>query len=922
MLVERESQLRQLHELFEECVAGNGRVAVLYGPTGSGKTELLRLFTEEAKTAGALVLNAVAGRSERDIPNEVLRQLLGRAELPPAVAGRVAVLLDTQPGEHGGDRITGSLRELGAILLSTAEDSGRPLVIAVDDVHHADVSSLQSLLFLVRRFRTSPTLLVVTEATYSQEPGRMPHAELPHPPVSRHIRLLPLSMAGVARLLARDIDITMARTHTPHAFALSGGLPPLVDALTEDYPAARHRSPHGIRPGKAYERALSGFLHRLGPSMRATAQALAVVDEPVTVEWLAELTGIPAATVARALAALDDSGLLVGGRFRDRRIGRLVREDIDRDERAALHLRTAHLLHRGGAVASVVATHLVAAERADTTLLPVLNQAAEAAMENGKHTLAEQYLRLAQRYGVTVGGPLRAETEILLLRLEWRTDPSQTLRRLPDLADAVTSGLLGGRDAITPLASLLWFGQVEKAAATLKIAEESDIDAETAAELQTLGTLLTVLYPGTRSPGSTSGSPGSSVIDAVPFQTRSSSVLSATLRAARILGGAFTDGPSAESAERAKLLLESTRLGEHTLMPILLSLLTLVANERAAVAGAICDTLIDQARTAGTATWQALLSAARAWIALRQGELELAAKLADIAVTILAPAGWGVFLGFPLAIAITAASATGDHESVVRQLRIPVPEPMFRTPIGLLYLRACGQAQYATGHYEKALDCSMAIGDLMAAWRMDPPSPLAWRTDAAHACVRLGRNARAAELAAEQVRLSPPTDRRTTAAAIRVLAATRAPEERARLLTHAVEVLSASDDRVELAAILTDLGWAQHALGEDKPAHRTLRQADRLIKPAGLAQADRTSPGSPSPQRNPAAPEAKGELTYAERRVAMLAVQGHSNRKIADQLFVTVSTVEQHLTRAYRKLNVRRRSELIAELLPRLPLSG
>ncbi|WP_432981413.1 LuxR C-terminal-related transcriptional regulator [Dactylosporangium sp. CA-233914] len=55
---------------------------------------------------------------------------------------------------------------------------------------------------------------------------------------------------------------------------------------------------------------------------------------------------------------------------------------------------------------------------------------------------------------------------------------------------------------------------------------------------------------------------------------------------------------------------------------------------------------------------------------------------------------------------------------------------------------------------------------------------------------------------------------------------------------------------------------------------------------------------------------AGAKLTYAERRVAALAAAGKTNRQIAEYLFVTVSTVEQHLTKTYRKLNVRSRSGL------------
>ncbi|MEU8190538.1 helix-turn-helix domain-containing protein, partial [Micromonospora carbonacea] len=56
-------------------------------------------------------------------------------------------------------------------------------------------------------------------------------------------------------------------------------------------------------------------------------------------------------------------------------------------------------------------------------------------------------------------------------------------------------------------------------------------------------------------------------------------------------------------------------------------------------------------------------------------------------------------------------------------------------------------------------------------------------------------------------------------------------------------------------------------------------------------------------------------LSEAERRVAALAAQGHTNRQISSKLFITVSTVEQHLTRVYRKLDVKRRTDLPARLV-------
>ena len=59
------------------------------------------------------------------------------------------------------------------------------------------------------------------------------------------------------------------------------------------------------------------------------------------------------------------------------------------------------------------------------------------------------------------------------------------------------------------------------------------------------------------------------------------------------------------------------------------------------------------------------------------------------------------------------------------------------------------------------------------------------------------------------------------------------------------------------------------------------------------------------------------ELTASERRVAHMAAEGLSNKEIAQALFVTAKTVEQHLGRAYRKLGINSRRHLTAALAGR-----
>jgi DNA-binding CsgD family transcriptional regulator len=74
-------------------------------------------------------------------------------------------------------------------------------------------------------------------------------------------------------------------------------------------------------------------------------------------------------------------------------------------------------------------------------------------------------------------------------------------------------------------------------------------------------------------------------------------------------------------------------------------------------------------------------------------------------------------------------------------------------------------------------------------------------------------------------------------------------------------------------------------------------------------------PASAIPQQMTPADNAS-VLTEAERRVAELVSLGRTNREVAKTLWITVSTVEQHLTRVYRKLNINGRGDLLTCLGP------
>lgn len=139
----------------------------------------------------------------------------------------------------------------------------------------------------------------------------------------------------------------------------------------------------------------------------------------------------------------------------------------------------------------------------------------------------------------------------------------------------------------------------------------------------------------------------------------------------------------------------------------------------------------------------------------------------------------------------------------------------------------------------------------------------------------------------------------------------------------AVAALESCGDALNLAYTLADLGHAHASLGNPVQARthaqkaRTLAErclAARLPEPPAAV----TDEGAAEQALGVTAPSVR-QLSSAELRVAELAAHGSTNEQIARKLFITVSTVEQHLTRSYRKLGIRRRTQLptcLPELVP------
>lgn len=196
----------------------------------------------------------------------------------------------------------------------------------------------------------------------------------------------------------------------------------------------------------------------------------------------------------------------------------------------------------------------------------------------------------------------------------------------------------------------------------------------------------------------------------------------------------------------------------------------------------------------------------------------------------------------------------GNLEEAVKHLRTPVPDAMFQTPFGLRYLLACGRYHHANGQFHAALEDFSAIARLTDDWGLELPVLFPWRIEAAHASLKLGRSREARELAEAQLRLSGVESYRSRAAALRVLAVQRAPEDRLTPLREVVTMLRGSEDRLEYAAALTDLGMTLYALGRDGEAQAELRRAHRVTRQCGAEEPPRTLVHHPGKSGSPCCP--------------------------------------------------------------------
>lgn len=876
---------RRIGELLggEPC---GGRAILVEGPIGVGRTTALRAIGDRGAAHGYTVLSATGSRAERTVPLGFARQLAPRRSPGPVVSG---------------DRML-RFEAMVADLVEEAGGAGASLMLLLDDLQFADPESLEFVLFLLRRVPMRQVLLVA--AVQTPVPAAADSAafvtELSRTLRVERLRIDRLSPGEVRQHLTARLGAERAGELAEHVVVLSGGSPLLLDALVEDYTQGSGPASEG------YARAVADGVQRGGPEVVEVAAALAVLGERAEtsdvagvpgIAEVARVAGVTREVAATALRALAEAGLPAGPRFPHAAARDAVLDRVDPTTRADMHLVAARVAREAGRSVDVVG-HLVAAGdrgRPEAAwAVDALVEAADRAVLDDEPEHAARCLQLSRHHD-TAGR--EATLAVRLAAVSWRVRP---LAAMPPLEEALRLGVTRD-DAAEVVRQLVWHGRVGEAALLLA-------DLRRGGETDALALSAVETWAHHRAPGAIPAS--ARPWAARPREDRVRPETDPWLRSAALLADALDHGTPGQVVADAEIVLRDERHGRGSTWS---EEATVLALEVLGRAGRAADATVrgEQLLTEGrTTTGRARIAAALAAVALEQGDLGAAVGWASDALHTLPVPAWGIEVGAPLGVLVDALVGTGRLDEAAQWLVTAVPAGTDSGPAGLRYRQGRARFRMATGHPAAALADFTECGAMLARWGRDlAGEAVAWRLGTARARLQLGEVAEARRIAQELAATRTP---RTRASALQVLAAASAPDRRIGMLTEALELLESAGDVVGQAFVLSDLSEAYCAAEETRTARLTSRRALHLARVAGVTPLVREL------ERVGGSDQADGTaaaaLSDSERRVAGLAVRGYSNREIGARLFITPSTVEQHLTRVYRKLGVRRRRDLPPDL--------
>jgi DNA-binding CsgD family transcriptional regulator len=899
-LLGRQREQAVLERVLETAREGHGGVLVVHGDPGVGKTALLDYALDTAKDFRVVRTSGVEGETELDYAalQQLCAPLLTLIErLPDPQRDALGVAFGLSPGRPPSPFLVG-LAVLG--LLSEAADQ-QPLLCMVDDAQWLDDASGAALAFVARRLLAERIALTFATRSVGGRLVRFP--ELRVDPLGRRDArallesILPgrLDESVLARIVAETGGNPLALLELPR------GLTPAQLAGGFDLPAALPLSA-GIE---------ESFRRRLARLPRdARRLLLLAAAEPVgdsALLWrAADRLGIPETTTG----AVESEGLLtLDGvvAFRHPLVRSAVYGAAEPSERRVVHRALADATdpqidpdrrawHR--AQAASVPDEEVAAE---------LEQSAARAQARGGFAAAAAFLE--RSVALTVDPARRAaralraaETKRLTGALDSAFGLAAVADRGPldDLQRAQLDVLLGriafagnrGNDA--PPLMLQAASRLEHV--DLRLAHETYLDALIAAlfagRLAVDANVQVVAAAARAAPRSPEPVPAAEVLlDGLALLVTDgwaagTAVLKEAIQAVRDDGGGVAEqlrwswvaggaaGVIWDYENWDLLTAREERLardaGALTVLPITLSIRAGVR----ALAGDLAEAgfLVDQVQVVTDASDNRRFPNAALLVAAFRGEEREARQLAEAITQDASARGEGLALAVASWATALLCNGLGRYEDAFRAATDALEDPNDLWYSGWAMVELI-EAASRTGKPEQA---QPALEQLIE------------RTDASGTDWALATQARCRALLS-------------------------GADEAEALYQEAIERLLPTRLRLDLARARLLYGEWLRRQSRRVDARNELRTAYELFTDFGMnafAERARIELQATGEHVRKRSLDTLGQLTPQEEQIARLAAEGHTNREIATQLFISPSTVEYHLHKVFRKLGVTSRSQL------------
>jgi DNA-binding CsgD family transcriptional regulator/tetratricopeptide (TPR) repeat protein/RecA/RadA recombinase len=952
LLSVRRRELAEIDRLLGRGGSAQANVILITGETGIGKTELLTHAVGGAAETGLLTVFGRAAEFESDEPFGVFlgalealaaelseedlaglrpEETLELASLLPGLAGRVpsGTGIASQPPSGVGTERYRLHRAICSLLAARAGASR--VLLAVDDLHWADPASVELLLYLVRRPPRSHLDVIATFRPGQLEPATAAALQqLQRDGQGELIELTPLDREEATAFYPPGMPGRVAE----RIFSESGGNPFYLEELIRT--AGENAQAGSSALDNDAERLpsritafISAELERLSPRARELIQAASMVGDPFEPELAGEIIGMDEAQTLAALDELVDRELVetapLPGRFSFRHpiVRRAVYESAKDGWRRSAHARAAAVLGGRGASPSTRARHVERSARVgDADAIATLRQAGYEASARAP-AAAARWFRAALHL-LPEGTPAQERLDLLLALavalgsaghlLDSREAFHEALALLPKDSPVKVTAVAGA----AMIDHLL--GQHDQAQGLLleNLAEHDD-RSEASASLKIAiagGSFFSADWSGMRY----WAEEAMKVSDPSPAL----SARGAALLALAHYGLSETEQAAVQASKAAAIADE---LSDEEWAGQLQSLCSLGWAEYCVGRLQLAEQHMKRAHRVADATGQQHLSGVILTIQansnLGLGRLALASEQAENAIDSSLLSANNLFLTWALTMRCMVEIERGSPAAAVRygmraleagiksrspwsnvaslylaEARLEAGEPeQFRRQLlaGQSTPRLPPFAFYGVHAYELLTRAELDLGLPDAAGR--------WANQAKELAARIGLPMPIAQARRAEAMLLLSRGEYSAAAAAAGVSAEQAelagqPLQVARSRLLEGIALSRGSDR---AAAVARLRGAQEVFA----AHGATRYRDRAAQELRALGIHRAEAG-----RRPRTETSVGALSKRELTIARLVHEGLSNRQIAEQLSISVKTVENHLTNIFRRLEISSRAQL------------